>query len=135
MKNLNHRQHQFALLYDGNGTETCRKAGYKGSDNVLAVQARRLLRNDHVLEIIKQRNKSEKGPLIADRETRQLFWSEVMTDDNQDMVVRLKASEILAKSCGDFIAKRELSHTFSFAELLKEISLNDEPLVQEYEDN
>ena len=135
MKKLNHRQHQFALFYDGNGTETCRRAGYKGNDNVLAVQARRLLRNHQIIDIIEQRNKDETAPLIADRETRQHFWSEVMLDTNQDMVVRLKASEILAKSSGDFIAKMEHSHKHSFAQLLKEFNFDDDPLVREYEDN
>jgi len=130
MKNLNHRQHQFALFYDGNGTETCRRAGYKGSDNVLAVQARRLLRNAHVLEIIENRNKKTKDGYIADRETRQQFWSEIMLDADQDMPVRLKASEILGKSCGDFITKLEHSQSFSFANLLEEITLDDDPLIR-----
>lgn len=130
MKKLNHRQHQFALYYDGNGTETCRRAGYKGSDNVLAVQARRLLRNAHILEIIEHRNKETKAGYIADRETRQTFWSTVMCDADQDMPVRLKASEILGKSCGDFITKLEHSQLFSFADLLQEITLDDDPLVK-----
>ena len=135
MKKLNHRQHQFALLYDGNGTETCRRAGYNGSDNVLAVQARRLLRNDQIIDIIEQRNKDETAPLIADRETRQLFWSVVMLDPDQEMVIRLKASEILAKSCGDFIAKIEQAQKLIFSDLLNEINFDNDPLVHENEDN
>ena len=132
MKNLNHRQHQFALFYDGNGTETCRRAGYQGSDNVLAVQARRLLRNAHILEIIEQRNREPTAGYIADRETRQSFWSTVMQDAGQEMAIRLKASEILGKSCGDFITKLEHSQSFSFAKLLVEINLDDDPLVIEH---
>jgi len=129
-KKLTQKQQIFADVYAGNGTEACRKAGYKGSDNVLAVQARRLLRNAHVIEIIEQRNKETKKGYIADRETRQRFWSSVMMDADQDMAIRLKSSEILAKSCGDFITKLEHKRTFSFADLLEEINLDNDPLVQ-----
>ena len=53
---LNQRYKLFVDFYTGehlfNGTQSCKAAGYKGSDNVLAVQARRLLRNNHIKDAI-----------------------------------------------------------------------------------
>lgn len=130
MKQLTQKQQIFADVYDGNGTEACRKAGYKGNDNVLGVQAKNNLKIPKILEIIQKRHLDANAGYIADRETRQSFWSTVMMDADQDMPVRLKASEILGKSCGDFITKLEHRRTFSFADLLQEITLDDDPLVK-----
>ena len=130
MKKLTIKQQLFADIYEGNGTEACRQAGYKGSDTVLAVQARRLLRNAKVVEIIQQRHHAASVVHIADRETRQEFWTAVMLSD-EPLPVRLKASEILARSCGDFIARVELSQALTFKEIVDSFDAGDEPLVKE----
>lgn len=51
------QQQVFALEYikDWNGTRAAQRAGYAGDENVLAVQANRLLRNAKVVELIKKR--------------------------------------------------------------------------------
>ncbi len=132
MRPLTLKQQLFADIYEGNGTEACRQAGYKGSDTVLAVQARRLLRNAKVVEIIEQRHLTATVVYIADREARQEFWTAVMLSD-EPMPIRLKASEILGRSCGDFIARVEHSHDSWLTEILNEIDASDEPLVKELE--
>jgi phage terminase small subunit len=99
---LNARQQKFVDVYAGNGTDAARKAGYKGTENTLAQCARGLLRNSHIAAAIKARETKEVRPLIADRQARQSFWTEVMKDPDADMKDRLKASELLGKSEADF---------------------------------
>lgn len=111
---LTPKQQRFVDLYDGNGTEAARLAGYGGNDNVLAVTARDLLRNPKIDAAIKARiAKSAEGRAIkrriASREERQEFWTRTMEDDGEEMPVRLKASELLAKSQADFVQKHEHS--------------------------
>ncbi len=43
---------------------------------------------------------------IATSEDRQLFWTNIMWSEDQDIKVRIKASELLGKSEGDFLAKK-----------------------------
>ena len=121
-KKLTQKQQAFADLYDGNGTETCRKAGYKGSDNVLAVTATANLRNHKILTILLERQALRSNDNIASREERQEFWTNVMRGDEKETVIlhtkdgddvelqipariaeRLKAAEMLGKSEGDFV--------------------------------
>lgn len=58
MAKANMRQQLFVEAYiatKGNGTESARRAGYKGSDNALNVQSQRLLRNAWVKSAIAER--------------------------------------------------------------------------------
>lgn len=100
---LTPRQRKFAELYDGNGTQTCRKAGYQGDDHTLAQTARVLLRNADVIKAIKARETKELRPHIATRAERQQFWTEVMNAKAEELRDRLKASELLGKSEADFV--------------------------------
>ncbi|MCP3065813.1 terminase small subunit [Myxococcus sp. K38C18041901] len=108
-RSLTPKQRRFAELYAGNGTEAARLAGYAGRDNVLAQTARGLLRNPHIRALIAEREGKEVGPHIATREQRQAFWTRTMEDTEEDMPQRLKASELLAKSQGDFLERVELA--------------------------
>lgn len=108
-RSLTAKQKLFAEAFDGNGTEACRRVGYKGSDNVLAQQARENLRNPQIVALIEARQTAKARPLIATREERQRFWTETMADAGADMVHRLKASELLGKSEADFTEKHEHS--------------------------
>lgn len=108
-RSLTSKQRLFADVFDGNGTEACRKAGYKGGDNVLAQQARENLRNPQILAIIQGRQAAESRPLIASRKERQEFWTQVMQSPEYDPRDRLKASELLGKSEADFTEKHEHS--------------------------
>lgn len=106
---LTTKQNKFIEIYDGNGTRAARLAGYKGNDNVLGVTANELLRNPKIAQAIKARETKVIKPLIANREQRQEFWTEVMKDQELDMGLRLKASELLGKSEADFLLKHEHS--------------------------
>ena len=130
MRPLTIKQKRFAEYYEGNGTEACRQAGYQGNDNVLAQQAKENLRKPHIVEIIQQRHLDADSGYIADREQRQEFWTAIMLSD-EPLPIRLKASEILGRSCGDFIARVELSQALTFKEIVDSFDAGDEPLVKE----
>jgi phage terminase small subunit len=106
-KPLTARQQKFVDLYDGNATETARKAGYTGNANSLSATAQNLLRNTKVAGAIRNRQSKEIKPLIADRKERQKFWTDTMKNDEENIHARLKASELLGKSECDFVEKRE----------------------------
>ena len=106
---LTPKQRLFVQYYCGNGTEAVKRAGYTGSEATLNVQATRLLRNDKIAEAIQKRVETLSKPYIMSREERQAFWSEVAKSSEQDMKDRLKASELLGKSEGDFLDRIKLS--------------------------
>lgn len=100
---LSSKESAFVDAFDGNGTAACRKAGYAGNDQTLAVQASRLLRKPKVREAIEERRKKQASATIASRQQRQEFWTKTMQDVGAEMRDRLKASELLGKSEADFI--------------------------------
>ena len=104
---LTKRQAAFIAAWDGNATEAAIKAGYSkksaysiGSEN---------LKKPEISQAIKERESSRNKLLIATREKRQRFWTRIMEDENADMKDRLKASELLGKSEGDFTDRVEHS--------------------------
>ncbi len=106
---LTAKQLKFIEAYQGNGTEAAKLAGYTGDDNTLGVTAHDLLRNPKISDLIQKRQSKELKKLIATREERQNFWSEVMNDTKVEMRDRLRGSELLGKSEADFTEKVELS--------------------------
>jgi phage terminase small subunit len=104
-KELNAMQQKFVAAYAGNATEAARIAGYKNP----RMTGSRLMTNVDIAEAIKKRQEKEERPLIATRQERQKFWTEVMQDTGGDMKDRLKASELLGKSEADFTERREVT--------------------------
>ena len=123
-KKLTTKQQRFVDLYDGNGYEAAKKAGYNGSYDVLAHIAEDNLKKVHIAEAIANREKKRNNLNIAIRAERQAFWTRVArgeelqkvvigTGENKQLVEippkmadRLRASELLGKSEGDFIERR-----------------------------
>ena len=90
----------------GNATRAAEIAGYASPKQ----QGSRLLTYDDVQAALGKRQKAD--PLIATREDRQRFWTRVMLgteSDEFDTKDRLKASELLGKSGGDFITKVDVT--------------------------
>jgi phage terminase small subunit len=114
------KQRKFVEAYSGNGTEAARIAGYTGDDNTLGVTAHELLRNPKIAQLIKEREDKAVRKLIATREERQIFWTEVFRKEQVEMRDRLRASELLGKSEADFKDKVELSVEESLAAELTE---------------
>lgn len=110
-KPLTYRQKRFIDLYAGNGTEAARGAGYEGTDMELSRYAHRLLKKANIRKALAERDAKERDVRVASRVERQEFWSATMRDPEQDMGVRLKASELLGKSQADFVDRVEQETT------------------------
>lgn len=128
-KKLTKRQQNFVDLYDGNGVETAKKAGYSGTYDTLGHVAAENLKKPHIVEAIKAREPTEPEKAverkIKDREDLEEFWEGVMFNESAIEIVtlagekklmpevpwreRLKASEMIAKSKAVFITKMEVT--------------------------
>ncbi|MDD3813119.1 MAG: terminase small subunit [Desulfocapsaceae bacterium] len=105
---LTEKQRRFCEAYSTNGGNALRaaaSAGYskpnqQGSQNLekLAIQG--------AIERLRQETTST---AIMTREQRQEMWSDIIRDKTKPDMVRLRASELLGKSQGDFIDRKELS--------------------------
>lgn len=109
-KELTVKQQNFVLAYAGNTREAAEKAGY--AKKFAAQTGARLLNNPLVSKAIRERENERISSDIASREQRQKFWSEMMNDTDEKPEVRLRASELLGKSEGDFLDRVEanISH-------------------------
>lgn len=117
------KQRRFAEVYAGNGVTAAREAGYGGNERTLAVTAHHLLRNPNILIEIRARASACESNVafsVATRLERQAFWTYIMSSDAYSMTERLRASELLAKSEGDFIKYVELDTSSSIVERLME---------------
>ena len=98
------KQKRFVECYDGNASEAARQAGYspkwadKFGPNLIG-------KNREIAAAIREREEKRVNSLILSREQRQVFWSTVVQDEDADMRDRLKASELLGRSEGDFLEK------------------------------
>lgn len=100
---MNSKQQLFISEYltDFNATQAAIRAGY--SVRSAGSIASELLKKPDIQQALQATITARNNNLIADREERKRFWSRVMLDENENMKHRLKASELLAKSEGDFI--------------------------------
>ena len=117
------KQRRFVELYNGNATEAAIAAGY--SRKTARSIGQRILTNVDISEAIKAREDKKLRSFIASREERQRLWTEIMNDPEMKTSDRLRASELLGRSEGDFIERQavELSgsvNVFS-AEIRKEL--------------
>lgn len=114
------RREAFIDFYLATGDEALayEMCGYKCSTlKSLKSAANRLLNDPYVRSEIERRTRDEgrehplvehgradpELPAIATREERQQFWTHAMRDESVDMKHRLKASELLARTQGDFV--------------------------------
>ena len=109
MGELTLRQRVFVQAYMGNASEAARQAGYSAKTAYSIGQE--LLNKPEIVEAIKEREQERLNPLIADREDRQKFWTDVMNDESAEMQHRLKAAELLGRSEGDFMERLQVDST------------------------
>jgi len=127
MTELTPKQQRFVDAWDGNNTDAARQAGYKGNDKTLEAMGRQNFAKPRIRAAIKAREETRQSKTIATREERQAFFSRVLRgletqtvivgkgDDAQAVELppamkdRLKAAELLGKSEGDFIERKEIS--------------------------
>lgn len=117
MRRLTELQLRFINFYKGecagNGYLSALKAGYKGSDATLRAIASENLTKPNIIHALQEIDKDD--PLVADRIERQEFWTRIMRGEELEndlipsMKDRMKASELLGKTQGDFIDRVEHS--------------------------
>ena len=110
-KQLTERQIRFVELYNGNATDTAQKAGYAHAERA----GIRNLQNVRICQEIAEKRSKELKPQIKDRQARQKFWSDFMDNEEKNDKDRLKASELLARSEGDFLDRVENSGEISLS--------------------
>lgn len=113
---LIYRQRLFAAAFQGNISEAARQVGYKSMQ--AAVDA---FHSPAVQKAIITRQDKRMNELIAKREERQEFWTNIMRDENMPIKDRLRASELLGKSEGDFFDRVENTVNISVASVLDEV--------------
>jgi phage terminase small subunit len=109
MKQLTDKQLRFVELYAGNASEAAKLAGYSHP----RMAGKRCLKDEYICTLIADKRKAEIKPHIKDRQARQKFWSDFMDNEEKDDKDRLKASELLARSEGDFLDRVENSGEIS----------------------
>ena len=103
---LTPKQKAFVEAYAGNATEAAIKAGYSPK-TARSIGQENLTKPD-IIRAIKERETERLRPAIASREERQRFWTRIMNDAGEETRDRLRASELLGKSNGDFLDRVEL---------------------------
>ena len=93
------------------GTQAAIDAGYapKYADR----QASQLLGNPRVQEMLAELNHKTERATIADIIERREWWTEVMRNGQEPLKERLRASELLSKSLGDFIDTHAVTFDWS----------------------
>lgn len=105
---LTEKQRRFVEAYasnGGNALAAAREAGYKNPHP----EGARLLQSATIQAALERLRQVETDQAVATRTTRQAWWSSVMQDENASLRDRLRASELLGKSQGDFLDRVEHS--------------------------
>ena len=84
-----------------------RAYGAKTTDQSVDVSASRLSNKAKVLLRSQELRTALVSPSIADRKERMEIWSDIARDDEKRTGDRLRATELLGKSQGDFIERTE----------------------------
>jgi len=111
-KKLTQNQLRFADEYiiSGNATDAYKKS-YTSvkKDNVARANASRLLTNANVIAYVKKRNNDIQSSKTATMQEVREFWTNVIRDDDAEMKDKIKVSELIGKSNGEFLDRLEQS--------------------------
>jgi hypothetical protein len=105
------KQQRFVEAYAGDGQAAAVSAGY--SPDSAKQTAYYLLREPRVVEAIEAREKKTSAPLIRSRVSRQEWLVRVIEDVGVETKDRLKAMEMLKRSCGDFLERVEVTNRYA----------------------
>lgn len=106
-RDLSTKQKRFIAAYNGNATAAAIEAGYseRNADKI----GPQLMANPRIIAAIQAREKERNENAIATREERQRFFTAIMRDNEQPTRDRIRATELLGKSEGDFVDRTELT--------------------------
>ena len=96
---LTDKQQRFVDLWTGNAEETASLVPFANPRQA----GSRALTNVNICRLIKATRDVELKPQVMSRIERQEFWTKIVTASDENTQHRLKASELLGKSEGDFI--------------------------------
>lgn len=125
IKKLTLKQKKFVNFYDGNATQAAIQAGY--SKHTAHAIGQENLTKPIIKKAIKERHDKKDAPIIATRIERQKFWTEMMKAKEKDDNDRLKASELLGRSEGDFTEK--IQHSGAVVMAMGRINKKGKPLA------
>nr|BDD45479.1 hypothetical protein 3 [Desulfobulbaceae bacterium] len=124
LKGLTYLQRRFCLLYPATGSpyRACLEAGFHANETVPSKKAAKvrytvsnLMRNKQIKANIDMMNEELVKYGIASAVRIQLFWNDIMEDENQPIKVRMEASRLLAKCYPEFsekvVVEQHISHT------------------------
>ena len=118
MAKLTVKQKKFIEAYEGNATEAARIAGYKGNDATLAQVGYENMMNPEINSLVMKRQDLEIQRIVMNRLDRQILWTELARSSSVEVKDRLKATELLGRSEGDFTEKLEVSVNLNLADRL-----------------
>jgi len=143
---LTDKARDFIQYYDGDDVKCMRLAGYEGADIYLQKKAEELLKNPIVQKALQDRDKyyESRTQIVADRQERQAWWTSIMRNKDPDAVpeydgnglpkstnvplpTRLKASEMLGKSEGDFIERHIHEGNITITDIIRQSYSLDDP--------
>lgn len=157
MGRITQQERLFIEAYEEDrGVPALELAGYQGTEAQLNKTLAQLLSRAEILQAIKERDRFVKKTqnIIADRHERQSFWSELMRNRDPHAIEekdefgapkpaniplqhRLRASEMLAKSEGDFVDTVNVQGNLTITDLIqKSFAIEDqsiEAIEAEYE--
>lgn len=110
-------------LKDFNATQAAIRAGYS-KKTAGAIGAENLTKPE-IQEALQKAMSERTSTLVADRQARQEFWTRTMYDETEDTKQRLRASELLGKSEGDFTERQKIkadvnTHDYDLTKLTEE---------------
>lgn len=111
MGKLTTKQQLFVAAYSGNATEAAIKAGY--SPKTARQLGAQLLSNINIQKHLQAKTAKKVKKLIATREERQQFWTDIMRNKKATLSDRMKASDLLGRSEADFTDKTLGEHNFN----------------------
>jgi phage terminase small subunit len=110
-KGLTERQRKFVETYSSNGGNALQSATVAGYAKPQKISFR-LLENVGIQQAIETLRQSETSTAIATRRERQEIWTSIIRDVDLPVMARLRASELLGKSQGDFIDRVEVKSIY-----------------------
>lgn len=124
----------FIMCFAGNATQAAQDAGYgwtadgEVSDRVIiSQQGWRLMNMPLVREAIRRRGWEDPDQrFIATRLEREMLLTATLRDESLDIKQRLRALELLGKSHGDYIERKEIQINETFEERLNRLLSKEE---------
>lgn len=124
---LTYKQKLFVDAYAGNVQDAAKAAGLSYD------YCRQLITKSHIVAVIKNRDLVKPVPRsVLTRIQRQELMTEMATNPELPVMARLKALELLAKSEGDFIERRDVTVRGSaglIADLMVHVQLHEKAAI------